>query len=166
MKLLEGVCMRNNRRETRNSQGGFTLMELMIVIAIIGILVGVGVFGWKQGIRRANENAAVQQLEALRKIQADYSLGHRGDYGTFEQLSKAGSLEDERFVANPPTVQGYVYTMNVTPAGNGQRAFYTINADPMDGGSGTNHFYLDPDVSTIRVNPEKPASATDPPPTK
>ena len=158
--------MRNNHKERRSRQSGFTLMELMIVIAIIVILVGVGVYGWKQGIRRANENAAIQQLESLRKVQADYSIGHRGDYGTFEQLVKAGSLEDERFATSPPTVQGYVYTLNVTPAGNGQRAFYSINADPMDGGTGTNHFYLDPDVSTVRVNPEKPAAATDPPLTK
>ena len=157
--------MRKNQERRRNERG-FTLMELMIVIAIIGILVGVGVFGWKQGIRSANENAAIQQLEALRKVQASYSLSHRGDYGTFEQLVKAGVLEDERFNTDPPSVQGYVYTMKVTPAGNGQRAFYTVNADPMDGGSGTNHFYVDPDVSTIRVNAEKPAAPTDPPITK
>jgi prepilin-type N-terminal cleavage/methylation domain-containing protein len=159
--------MRKNPQHTRRrSEHGFTLMELMIVIAIIGILVGVGVYGWKQGIRRANENASIQQLEALRKIQADYSIGHRGDYGTFEQLVKAGSIEDERFATSPPSVQGYIYTMEVIPAGNGQRAFYKINADPMDGGSGTNHFYIDPDVSTIRVNPEKAAAPTDPPLTK
>ena len=157
--------MRKNQERRRNERG-FTLMELMIVIAIIGILVGVGVFGWKQGIRRANENAAIQQLEALRKIQADYSLGHRGDYGTFEQLVKSGSLEDERFNTDPPSVNGYTYSLKVTPAGQGQRSFYTINADPVDNGSGINHFYIDPDVTTVRVNGEKPAAPTDPPITK
>lgn len=157
---------KNLHHHGRRGEGGFTLMELMIVIAIIGILVGVGVYGWKQGIKSANESAAIQQLEALKKIQASYSLSHRGDYGTFEQLVRSGTLDDERFATSPPTVQGYTYTMNVTPAGNGQRAFYTINADPMDGGSGMNHFYVDPDVPNIRVNPEKQAAATDPPLTR
>lgn len=157
--------MRKNHNHRRNERG-FTLMELMIVIAIIGILVGVGVYGWKQGIRKANENAAIQQLEALRKVQADYSLGHRGEYGTFEQLVKSGSFDDERFNTDPPAVQGYIYTLKVTPPGNGQRAFYSINADPQDPATGSNHFYVDPDVSTIRVNAEKPASPTDPPLTR
>lgn len=158
--------MRKKPQHSRRHERGFTLMELMIVIAIIGILVGVGVYGWKQGIRKANENAAIQQLDSLRKVQADYSLGHRGDYGTFEQLIKSGSLEDERFATDPPAVQGYTYTMKVTAAGNGQRSFYTINADPQDPATGSNHFYLDPDVTTIRVNPDKPAAPTDPPLTK
>ena len=150
----------------RRGERGFSLIELMIVIAIIGILIGVGVPAWKIIIRRGNETSAIQTLETIRKIQADYMMGHRGEYGTFESLIKDGSL-DERFAGEKPVVNGYVFTIKVTPKSSNQPATYTVNADPQvaDGlaATGKRHFYIDPNVSTIRENAEQPASATDPP---
>ena len=43
---------------------GFSLIELMIVIAIIGILVGVGIPAWQSSVRSANQAAAVRTLQA------------------------------------------------------------------------------------------------------
>jgi type II secretory pathway pseudopilin PulG len=138
----------------------------MIVIAIIGILIGVGVPAWKMVVRRGNETAAIQVLDNIRKVQADYSIGHRGSYGTFADLIKEGSL-DERFAGDAPVVSGYIFTMKVTPKSSAQPASYTVNADPQVGeglnATGKRHFYLDPSISTIRENADQPAAATDPP---
>ena len=41
-----------------DSQNGFNLIELMIVIAIIGLLIGVGAIAWGAMIRSGNETAA------------------------------------------------------------------------------------------------------------
>ena len=157
--------MRQSFRHRLNERG-FSLIELMIVIAIIGILIGVGVPAWKMVVRRGNETAAIQTLDNLRKIQADYSIGHRGSYGTFPELIKEGSL-DERFAGDSPVVAGYIFTMKVTPKSTSQPASYIINADPQVGeginATGKRHFYLDPSISTIRENPDQPATASDPP---
>jgi general secretion pathway protein G len=67
------------RRRLARAQKGFTLIELMVVVAIIGILVSIAVPTYKNIIERAKETVLRQNLASLRDV-IDQYYADKGKY--------------------------------------------------------------------------------------
>ena len=156
----------NNVRVRLKDQRGFNLIELMIVIAIIGLLIGVGSIAWQAVIRSGNETTAAQSIDNIRKFQAQYASRNKGAFGTFDELIAKVGL-DEKFAGERPVINGYIFTMTVITPSPSTPPSYSITADPQvaEGlsSTGTRHYYTDSSLSTIKGTDEnRPAKLDDP----
>lgn len=170
MSTLGKFCEKYNMssilvRQLRDERG-FNLLELMIVIAIIGLLIGVGAIGWQAANKAGNEAAAAQQMDNIRKYEAQYAGRNHGEFGTFPDLVAKAGL-DERFSSEQPVVNGYRFTVTVNKGTASTAASYSIVADPQqaDGvmATGNRHFYFDSSLSTIKATDENRAAKADDP---
>jgi len=138
---------------------------LMIVIAIIGLLIGVGAIAWGAMIRSGNETAATQTLDRIKTFQAQYASRNRGKFADFDQLIESAGL-DERFTGQCPVVNGYKFCMELVPPSATAPASYKVNADPQvptgPTATGKRYFYIDSSIGTIKASDTGQAKDTDP----
>lgn len=72
---------------------GFTLIEMMVVIAIILILLGVAVPIYNQSILRARESVLRQNLFSMRSVIAQYTEDKQKAPQSLDDLVQAGYLK-------------------------------------------------------------------------
>ena len=136
-------------------KAGFTLVELMIVIAIIAIIAAIAIPSLLRARITANEGAAIAAMRTLSSAQVSFQAGCYvdasgdgvGDYGTLAQLhepdaaSGVSGFIDETLASG--SKQGYSFTMNPVPGGDGSPPTYTCNADPQSPQTGRRTFFVD-----------------------
>jgi len=77
----------NDRQDREKRTAGFTLMELMIVMAIILILVGMAAVRYQHGVQRAREATLKSDLQSIRQAIEQYTLDKQAAPQSLEDLS-------------------------------------------------------------------------------
>lgn len=163
----EKVGMQRAKQPSR----GFSLIELLIVIAIILTIAAIAIPSFLRSRILANEATAVQNLRTITTAEVVYSTTYGTGYST--TLAKLGGtavlatqnqagLIDE--VLATGTKNGYVYTYAVvTTDPNGNVVQYSAQVDPVNPGvTGQRHFYSD-QTAVIRQSLTGSAGPSDPP---
>src|SRR5436190_16840777 len=88
-----------------NQNRGFSLLELLIVVAIILIIATIAIPSLLRSRQSAQEASAVAQLRTINTAEVNYISSNSGSYGDIPSLITQGLL-DARFTAS---MSGYNY---------------------------------------------------------
>jgi prepilin-type N-terminal cleavage/methylation domain-containing protein len=151
----------------RDWEAGFTLIEILVGVAIISILAAVGIPVYTGLLQRARETSIIQYLREVHKGQLELRLetDANGFTGDFDELEETGYVPDaQNFVrarrraprrggakeTSFRLVQNYRLDLTCTDDPSTETYTYSLKAYPQNRSESVRWFYVD-QTGTIRA---------------
>jgi len=155
---------------------GFSLIELLIVVAIILIIAAIAIPNLLRSRIAANQASAVGSLRTMNTAQITYASTYNTGYaaqlsylgppaaGVNPTADAAGLLDSVLAgTANASVKSGYAFDMVPAAAVQGRIDTYTVTASPSTVGTTGSNFYFTDTSGVIRQNTTGTATAADSP---
>jgi prepilin-type N-terminal cleavage/methylation domain-containing protein len=150
---------------------GFSLIELLIVVAIILIIAAIAIPNLLRSRIAANQASAVGSLRTLNTAEityaSTYNVGYSvdlpslGPSATGTPSSTGAGVIDSVLATGVKSGYSFIYSSGPTDSA-GKINLYTLTATPISTSTGTNYYFTD-QSGVIRQNSTAVAASTDSP---
>ena len=119
---------------------GFTLVEIMIVIAIIALLASIAIPNFVSSRKSANDVTTKATLRTIQTALENYAVDNNGQYPAGTDLSKLipSYIRKDYCASGNNTFAGHTFTCSITTA------TYNVNATKVDDSTANKDFNLTP----------------------
>ncbi|HVF49432.1 MAG TPA: prepilin-type N-terminal cleavage/methylation domain-containing protein [Pyrinomonadaceae bacterium] len=126
-------------------QGGFSLIELLIVVALLGIISAIAVPYLLAAQQASRAASAVASLRLIHSSEISYRATN-DTYGAMDDLSRTGHINDPNLKVGRKNLYDFAVAVGADPARN-----YTATAVPVFMPESYHHYFID-ESGVLRFN--------------
>jgi prepilin-type N-terminal cleavage/methylation domain-containing protein len=156
----------------RKEERGFSLIELLIVVAIILIIAAIAIPNFLRSRIAANQASAIESLRVISTAQVSYSTTYGTGFSTSISVlgppaagqgasSTAAGLLDETLAAGYKSGYSFIYAPSLYNAATNTWNGYSLNANPAIYSQSGGVYYFTDQSFVIRANSATTAGSTD-----